>query len=538
MDERHVRAKITTLLVLLSLSGWAQANYDQAVEVYMKGFQACNKANTLRSSNLNAAKQQLAIYQQYLDRATAINGSILTSSAMDMDKNISYCNRVITNVGRAQATPVIQTAFKHCKAAKSLYNEKSFDQAKNQLQQYQRLRDQALSITSSLKDIYKISQKMRACGRLEKKIASYENQHNEQLKQIQQAANAATKLGKDCQAIASFTDPGKFTVEQLRQANNRFADWKKRKSRQAPSDDIMSQAMAMANDPAAKTLRQQVKKNRSCELEVTEHIRAMTQTQNSMQNTLQRSSKTLTTSLKECKQAKDLIARGQLDSASELYKDSASLKTRATDAETVALAKRYKWQVASNYNSLLSQTSSCHQQVAANIKALKAKRDKARAAKPVDTAKAAAERKRRAAAAAKRKADERAALAAEKRRREEAQRTARLEAEKRRKEAREQAEREAEARRARAEELARARAAEAEKQRAALAEKRRQRNAANNSDEARQSSSDVDDWDDALIDEEFSDEELANIDFEIDELDVEDEEDSKGPSRSWTDLIR
>lgn len=510
----------TFLLISVGLAvSNAGANYDRAVDVYMKGLAACNEANQLRQSNLPAAKKKLETYRRYLDQATRIDGSILNSSVREMDKNISFCNRVIDNIGRAEAMPTLKQAFTHCKQAKQHYKAKEFNQAESALSKYTSRKNKALSMSSSLTDVFMLAHRMKACDRLITRVSARRQNVADEQSSIKKALATAQTINNECRQIAAFTGSKKFNIEQLDNANARLEKWVTRTKKNAPSDTLVSYMNSHKELPETAALNAQLKSQRDCKHEVTEHIRAMMQERRNAIATIDRGHAMLKESLGLCQEATTLANKNSIDAASERYKDSASLKKQASASSILKFVKdNPRWNKSAAYNSLLIDTSQCHNAVSSRIQTLKAERQKALAQKPIDAARRAAEAKRIAAqkaAEARRKAQERAAAAAEQRRQQQAERAAAKAADERRRAAKAAKARELREERQRAAAIARAKAAAEAKAKAEAAARRAE---AQRIAEKKRASSKAkrkanDDWtDDAFFDGDIDDADFSNFD--------------------------
>ncbi len=164
---------LVVLVVALLGSIEARADFDDAVNHYLKGFDACQEANgLLRANRISAAKKKLNVYNKYLSEAEKMDSSIVKTSKRDMEGNIKFCRRVATNIEVEQATPFIDKAIAQCDLAQKALKEKKPDAAMEHLMAFKVHKEEAWNITEKLTDIFSIRNQVKRCQRLEKKILS------------------------------------------------------------------------------------------------------------------------------------------------------------------------------------------------------------------------------------------------------------------------------------------------------------------------------------------------------------------------------
>ncbi|MBV1921791.1 MAG: hypothetical protein KUG73_14025 [Pseudomonadales bacterium] len=163
-------------VLVVALLGAVEAradSFDDAVNHYLKGFDACQEANgLLRANRIPAAKKKLNVYNKYLSEAEKMDSSIVKTSRRDMEGNIKFCRRVATNIEVEQATPFIDKAIAQCDLAQKALKEKKPDAAMEHLMAFKAHKDEAWNITEKLTDIFSIRNQVKRCQRLEKKILS------------------------------------------------------------------------------------------------------------------------------------------------------------------------------------------------------------------------------------------------------------------------------------------------------------------------------------------------------------------------------
>ncbi len=173
---RKTRLIYPFAVLVVALLGSVEAradSFDDAVNHYLKGFDACQEANgLLRANRIPAAKKKLNVYNKYLAEAEKMDSSIAKTSRRDMEGNIKFCRRVATNIEVEQATPFIDKAIAQCDLAQKALKEKKPDAAMEHLMAFKAHKDEAWNITEKLTDIFSIRNQVKRCQRLEKKILS------------------------------------------------------------------------------------------------------------------------------------------------------------------------------------------------------------------------------------------------------------------------------------------------------------------------------------------------------------------------------
>ncbi|OUS29360.1 hypothetical protein A9Q99_09675 [Gammaproteobacteria bacterium 45_16_T64] len=165
---------ISALVVLVMGSNNIRADsFDDAVNHYLKGFDACQEANgLLRANRISAAKQKLNVYHKILGEAQRMDPSIVKTNKRDMEGNIKFCRRVATNIEVEQATPFIDKAIAQCDLAQKALKGKKPEAAMEHLMAFKAHKEEAWNITDKLSDIFSIRNQVKRCQRLEKKIMS------------------------------------------------------------------------------------------------------------------------------------------------------------------------------------------------------------------------------------------------------------------------------------------------------------------------------------------------------------------------------
>lgn len=422
--------KTILFLSILLLPGMALADsFDDAVNEYLKGFKECTEANTLRAKDLVSAKKKFDSYLKSLDRAVAIDNSILSTTQRDMDKNLRYCERVEVDIKRAEATPILEKGFTYCDAAKDSLEAGDMPSAQSHLDEYKRYRDDAFIITESIMDVFALASKVRACSRIEEKLAEASRKESAIAEAMTRASRDYQTFIKECTTVKNAITSPKFSLNDLDNINQQLNNALKYKKAARENGDAFATMSAQPEREDSKQLKQLVDSAASCEGEVSGHIRTATKNKRTLEKDIQDGVAQLQKSLAACESAQKLSERFAEDAdavkAEAEYNNSATLKRKVTsNSQLISAVQAYgNWKSSQDFARLMSQTEACQNKAAANIKTQKAalankiqraKEEAAKQAKLEEERKRAAEEKARqeaelAAREAERKAQEAAA---------------------------------------------------------------------------------------------------------------------------------
>lgn len=363
-------AALTASLWMMGNSAYAsEATFNEAVNLYLKGYADCREANTLRSDDIQAARQFFDNYLKILDQAAAIDPSILKTTERDMDANLTYCERVNNNLKMAEAAPVLEAGFAHCEKAKASITVNDFSGAQQAFDAYAAQRDQALAITGSIMDVFSLASQVRACARLEEKLAeAREASANEAaaLTQLQQQLN---HYSQKCQTALSFTRQNTFTVDTIDQANRMLADAQQYR-KQAVNNTTANALLKREPQPAETTSLKQLEAAAGrCESEVTSQIRSMSKQRSLSEQTLETAIANLQQAKRECNSGVKLLTQSATSTEGRnIDQQVRKLIQQGNTPAIASLAKRHPtWPQSKNWQQLSTQASKCQQNLTAAL---------------------------------------------------------------------------------------------------------------------------------------------------------------------------
>lgn len=175
--------------------------FDDAVNLYLKGFDHCSTAKqALGSNDLKAARSEFGKYESIKKQAEAIDGSIVGTSKRGMDSNLKYCTRVGTDIEVAVGMPTLEKALAACELALTNLKDGQVEPAKTNYQQFVAQRDEALKLAPSLNNVFSARSEIRRCERMESKIASFGQKQAALTVALQSALDASETFQSSCES--------------------------------------------------------------------------------------------------------------------------------------------------------------------------------------------------------------------------------------------------------------------------------------------------------------------------------------------------
>lgn len=201
MRTINVFAFIASLSAGVLLTPAHADTFDDAVNLYLKGFDHCSTAKqALGSNDLGAARSAFAKYESIKKQAEAMDGSIVGTSKRGMDSNLKYCTRVGTDIEVAVGMPTLEKALAACELALTNLKDGQVEPAKSNYQQFVAQRDEALRMAPSLNNVFSARSEIRRCERMESKIASFGQKQAALTVALQSALDASETFQSSCES--------------------------------------------------------------------------------------------------------------------------------------------------------------------------------------------------------------------------------------------------------------------------------------------------------------------------------------------------
>lgn len=374
-------AALTGFLWVIGIPAYAaDASFNEAVNLYLKGYADCREANALRTDDIKSARQRFDNYLKILDQATAIDPTILKTTERDMDANITYCNRVNENLKMAEAAPILESGFEQCEQAKTALAANNLMAAQQALDTYAVQRDQALAITGNIMEVFSLASQVRACTRLEEKLAEARKANDAEAAAIADLQQQLNHYSQKCQIALGFTRQSSFSVDTIDQANRLLAE-AQRFRKLAERNTLANQALQRDTIPAeATSLKQLEAAAGRCEAEVVSQIRSMGRQRSLSEQTLESAIASLQKADKDCKSGLQQLTQGNASTRQQLASLQQQVRKQVQQGTTsaiVAISKRHPdWSQSKRWQQASQQASQCQQALGTALA-------KAEAAKPV-----------------------------------------------------------------------------------------------------------------------------------------------------------
>lgn len=363
-------AALTVSLGILSTPASAsEATFNEAVNLYLKGYAECREANTLRSDDIVAARKRFDHYLKILDRAAAIEPSILKTNERDMDANLTFCERVNNNLKMAEAAPTLETGFEHCEKARTALETQDVPSARQALDQYAMQRDQALSITPNIMEVFSLASRVRACARLEEKLAQAEQDNQAEAAALNDLQQQLTAFQQRCNQALSYTRQRSFTVDTIDQANRLLGE--AQQHRKAANANGIANRFLRNNPERADTLsfNKMEAEAMRCETEVSSLIRNMTRQRRDAEQLLENAISGLLNAQQQCNKARQAPNPAQAPVKQLVQQANALLQENST-SNLNALANRHPtWLQSQTWLQTKTKTAQCLQDVNAKLTA-------------------------------------------------------------------------------------------------------------------------------------------------------------------------
>lgn len=395
-------------------------SFDQAVAIYLKGFEECVNAHTLRSTDVEEAKKKYQLYLKYKEEATLIDGSILTSDARSMQQNLQYCEKAYENILRAEATPIMEKAFTHCEASEKALEQGDVEQAQHHHNLYEQLKTEALVSTESIMEVYAIASKVRQCGRYSKKLSTQVDRITNLTHQIQNSVDSATQAETQCQQLSTLTQGDSFGFSTLDEANKILRETRKFQKIAETGQEALAAMQELPEHELTVKFNELKVKNNECIAANSSTIAAMESKQASLLKEINNTNRQLNKAANTCASVQKQLAStnfdfNKLSSLEKTHKDAIELRNSAITLKGYTLSKQYpSWKESKKVQGYINTGTDCERKVTE----LLAVKQQEYVAYKQKIEKQKAEQARQAKLRAERLAKEKAAKEAEERRKE------------------------------------------------------------------------------------------------------------------------
>lgn len=373
--------KIIPLALGLTLSWLSQTlqadTFDEAVNLYLKGFDYCTEAkDALSSGNLSAAGTALRQYESLKKQAVGINNAILSTDKRGMDSNLKFCERVATDIEVEVGTPILNRAIKACDQAADDLKQDKPEQAKASYDQFLQLKEEALSTAPRLNDLFSTRNQIRRCERLEKKIANFSQKQEAMALAMDTVVEESEAYSSLCELALKNLKSAELTEKALDAARSA------KTSAQAHHQAVMNESLALAelekqpNSPEKKKVDANLAAGDRCIASLTSSITAKDAEMKSAVKELDEYSRALSKANAACQK----VQKNQVSGATKQTYDTAksqyesAVKTRNDVKAALSKNDYYKnnsdWSNARSISKNMSTLNSCLDKSRAHLGAL------------------------------------------------------------------------------------------------------------------------------------------------------------------------
>jgi hypothetical protein len=267
LSSLRFRPLLSALTLGLSLVPFgAQAgSFDDAVNLYLKGFEDCQAANkALTAGDLEKARTKITEYDKTFAQARAIDSTIASSKERNMEGNIVVCKRIATDIANRAGQPLMEQALAYCKNAEAAIEGGQPDLASSRLDEFRAMRDRALGVSPGLKEIFSIKNQLGRCERLENKIGRVAAKQDAEDAKVDAVINASKNYADTCKSAADTLAGGKTDDATLRSVNVRIGNAQNFKKGSVPGPEVKKIFAARTDHPGITTIANNVKAGDAC----------------------------------------------------------------------------------------------------------------------------------------------------------------------------------------------------------------------------------------------------------------------------------
>lgn len=213
-----------TLFPFAQLQAEEESPSTMADALFKEAVVFCNQASRLSRTDTSEAREQFNQYRSFLERARAIDPSLLENNSFAEREN-RRCTLIEDNIARAEAMPLVEQSLAQCNAAQSALESHNLNTATESFTRFEGLRDQALEITPTVLRVGSVAVRMRVCDRLVEKISLAKAERQLELQTSTRALGYFNKALASCEAGESIINkqkPSEDTVASLEAVLNQL----------------------------------------------------------------------------------------------------------------------------------------------------------------------------------------------------------------------------------------------------------------------------------------------------------------------------
>lgn len=363
---------------LLCLAQTAQADtFDDAVNIYLKGFEHCTEAKeALSAHNIQKANRELKQYEALKSQAAGINNTILNSSKRGMDSNLKYCQRVANDIEIEMGTPILERAIAACEKAEAELKANNPQQAQTHYNEFLQQKTEALNTAPSLNDVFSARNQIRRCQRLEKKIANFSQKQEALALAIETVLEESETYSDLCQLALKNLTQSPMSKKSLKQAEQGLSGAKTRRNNALSETLAIREIEKSPSSPEKKNLDKHLAAGNQCVTNLSNAIQEKQAELTSVENELSEYNASLSKANTQCQSIQSQAITSTSQKTYETAKKQYDSAIKARNDVRAALAKNEHynshtdWSNVQGINRNMKKLNTCLDQSRTHLSAL------------------------------------------------------------------------------------------------------------------------------------------------------------------------
>lgn len=346
MNKINIALITTTFLITSLFSCLGRADtFDDAVTLYLKGFDHCSEAKeALDNNKMSQAQKALNQYKRIEEQAAKIDPSILTSNKRGMASNLKYCNRVAKDAEIELGTPLINDAIDACNAASDALKSGNSELANQYFSQFTTMKDEALATAPSLTSQFSTRSQINRCKRLEKKIASHNKKQASLALAIESVIEDSKAYNTSCQNSLNTLNKSSLSQKHISAAQTALNNANTSKA-SAQAETLAIKQLEQAEDKTQYTAYlTSIQKGDRCATQLTSAINAKSSKLIAQEKELNKHTASLKQAKKRCAAVSSQPSKDATDTIYSKAKKDYQLALRSRNSINNALKKNEFYQ--------------------------------------------------------------------------------------------------------------------------------------------------------------------------------------------------
>lgn len=179
-------------------SSAAAAPNSKAMELMQQGYEACKNAHLLRRKDIDQANQAFGEFLAFKDQAELLEPRLLTQGDADIERIVSYCDTVGSDLARTEALPIFALGVSACGEAIEQLGQGNLKSARKAYAEYEARKDEAILKSKAVLDVFSVRADMRRCERVADEIAAASAEREAATQQLAEAKVYLQGVKRQC----------------------------------------------------------------------------------------------------------------------------------------------------------------------------------------------------------------------------------------------------------------------------------------------------------------------------------------------------